>query len=100
MTETSVMMTYSNHRGALQRCIDEIIDLDRVPGAALKELREKLKSEVFPLLVVGQFKRGRTGLVKGGKHADNNVDIQEFMIAPVRTPGEVQSTSQDRGGTG
>ena len=70
MTDPSVMTKYSDHKGALQRCIDEIIALDRVPGVALKELRDKLKSEAFHLLVVGQFKRGKTSLVNALLGAD------------------------------
>lgn len=70
MTDRSVMMKYSDHKGALQRCIDETIALDRVSLVALNELREKLKSEAFHLLVVGQFKRGKTSLVNALLGAD------------------------------
>lgn len=70
MTDRSAMMKYSDHKGALQRCIDETIALDRVSLVALNELREKLKSEAFHLLVVGQFKRGKTSLVNALLGAD------------------------------
>jgi enolase len=84
-----------------QRLVDqELIDLDRTPdksrlganailGVSLAVARAAAESSGLPLF---RYLGGPNAhvlpvpmmnIVNGGAHADNNVDIQEFMIAPV-----------------
>ena len=44
-------------------CLDELIAIEEVDSAACHELKEKLASQTFNILVVGQFNRGKTTLI-------------------------------------
>ena len=87
-----------------QRLVDQaMIDLDRTPdksrlganailGVSLATAVAAAKSAGLPLF---RYIGGPNGhvlpvpmmnILNGGAHADNNVDIQEFMIAPVGAP--------------
>jgi enolase len=37
-------------------------------------------------------------IINGGAHADNSVDVQEFMIAPFGAPEVLRSAAHGRGG--
>jgi enolase len=39
----------------------------------------------------------QSNILNGGQHADNNVDIQEFMIMPVGAPNFKEGHSHERG---
>ena len=46
-----------------QACIESLLALDSVDRAAGLTLQEKLRSQRFNLVVVGEFKRGKTSLI-------------------------------------
>lgn len=48
---------------ALDRCIDHLSSIAGVARAPLQEWRAKLSAQIFNLLVVGQFKRGKTSVI-------------------------------------
>jgi ribosome biogenesis GTPase A len=47
----------------VQACIESLLALDSVDRAAGLTLQEKLRSQRFNLVVVGEFKRGKTSLI-------------------------------------
>jgi GTP-binding protein EngB required for normal cell division len=55
--------TYSHLRNELLSCIDEMLTIDAIRGCPCEELREKVQTNIFNLVVVGQFKRGKTSLI-------------------------------------
>lgn len=54
---------YERLKGALIQCIDEMRGIEAVRGCPCTELREKIETNTFNLVVVGQFKRGKTSLI-------------------------------------
>ena len=48
---------------AVAACLDRLAALGALPPETLQDLRHKIESERFDLVVVGQFKRGKTSLV-------------------------------------
>ncbi|MFP5212321.1 MAG: dynamin family protein [Acidobacteriota bacterium] len=54
------MQDYVRLKGRLMGCIDRMAAMERVSGYPCMELREKVEADVFNLVVVGQFKRGKT----------------------------------------
>jgi GTPase SAR1 family protein len=54
---------YQRLKGTLLQCIDEMLVIDAVRGCPCEELREKIETNTFNLVVVGQFKRGKTSLI-------------------------------------
>jgi GTP-binding protein EngB required for normal cell division len=54
---------YQRLKGALLQCIDELPGIEAVRGCPCEELREKIETNAFNLVVVGQFKRGKTSLI-------------------------------------
>lgn len=54
---------YAHLRNELLGHIDALLETDGVGECPCDELREKLASNTFNLLVVGQFKRGKTSLI-------------------------------------
>ena len=60
---SSAMSSYSQLRGELLRSIDEMLAEENLRGCPCKELREKVETNTFNLVVVGQFKRGKTSLI-------------------------------------
>ena len=92
------------HEADDQRLVDQaMIDLDRTPdksrlganaivGVSMAVARAAADSGGLPLF---RYLGGPNAhvlpvplmnILNGGAHADNNVDIQEFMIAPIGTP--------------
>jgi len=55
--------TYSRLRSELLNCIDEMLAIDAIRGCPCEELREKVQTNTFNLVVVGQFKRGKTSFI-------------------------------------
>jgi len=58
-----VLDKYSHLKEELVKCIDSILTIEGIPGSICKELREKIDNNVFNLVVLGQFKRGKTTLI-------------------------------------
>lgn len=54
---------YSRLKDELLNCIEEMLTIETIRGCPCEELREKIEKNTFNLLVVGQFKRGKTSLI-------------------------------------
>lgn len=54
---------YERLKAALLQCIDEMLGIEAVRGCPCDELKEKIETNAFNLVVVGQFKRGKTSLI-------------------------------------
>ena len=54
---------YSRVKEELLQCIDDMFAIENIPGCPCEELRDKVKNNVFNLVVLGQFKRGKTSLI-------------------------------------
>lgn len=57
------IQNYGRLSNRLLACMDRISGLQEAPDQLLEELREKIQSNSFNLVVVGQFKRGKTMLI-------------------------------------
>jgi len=80
MQETSsAMSSYSQLKGELLRCIDEMLTEESIRGCPCEELREKVETNTFNLVVVGQFKRGKTSLI----NALLGADILPVAVVPL-----------------
>jgi len=80
MTETSaVMSSYSQLKDKLLRSIDEMIAEESIRGCPCEELQEKIEANTFNLVVVGQFKRGKTSLI----NALLGADILPVAVVPL-----------------
>lgn len=80
MTETSsAMSSYSQLKGTLLRSIDEMLAEESIRGCSCEELREKMETNSFNLVVVGQFKRGKTSLI----NALLGADILPVAVVPL-----------------
>ena len=51
--EPSAMSTYSNLKRELLRCIDDMLAIESIRGCPCEELREKVETNEFNLVVVG-----------------------------------------------
>ncbi len=60
---TTTISQYARQKGELLACIDELLAIESVRGCPCEELREKIRADAFNLVVVGQFKRGKTSLI-------------------------------------
>ena len=58
-----VLDKYSQLKEKLLICIDSVSHLENIAGCTSQELKEKLLNNVFNLVVLGQFKRGKTTLI-------------------------------------
>ncbi|MEW6570746.1 MAG: dynamin family protein [Nitrospirota bacterium] len=58
-----VLDKYSHLKDELLRCIDSVATIEGIPDCPCEELREKIQDNVFNLVVLGQFKRGKTTLI-------------------------------------
>jgi len=54
---------YKKLRDELLSCIDDMLGIENIPGCPCEELREKVSNNVFNLVILGQFKRGKTTLI-------------------------------------
>jgi GTP-binding protein EngB required for normal cell division len=75
----SAMTAYPHLKGGLLRCIDEMLALECIRGCPCEELREKVETNTFNLVVVGQFKRGKTSLI----NALLGADILPVAVVPL-----------------
>ena len=58
-----VLDKYSHLKGELEKCIDSIMTIESITDGICDELKEKIANNVFNLVVLGQFKRGKTSLI-------------------------------------
>ncbi|MGQ9569569.1 MAG: dynamin family protein [Thermodesulfovibrionales bacterium] len=58
-----VLDKYSQMKEKLLTCIDVMSVMEYIRGCPCEELREKIQNNVFNLVVLGQFKRGKTTLI-------------------------------------
>ncbi len=58
-----VLDKYKYLKEELIQCINSSIKIEGVPTDVCKELNEKIEKNVFNLVVLGQFKRGKTTLI-------------------------------------
>lgn len=80
MPETySAISSYSHLKGELLRSIDEMLAVESVRGCPCEDLREKIETNTFNLVVVGQFKRGKTSLI----NALLGADILPVSVVPL-----------------
>lgn len=56
-------VTYSEIKDKLLQCLDEMHNIGNLRAFPYDELREKIINNAFNLVVVGQFKRGKTSLI-------------------------------------
>jgi GTPase SAR1 family protein len=68
--EAHTGLRYSRLRNDLVACMDELLGSGNVRDDAYRELREKIRANTFNLVVVGQFKRGKTSLINALLGAD------------------------------
>ncbi|GER94700.1 hypothetical protein A45J_2464 [hot springs metagenome] len=71
--------TYSHLKNELLSCIDEMLTIEAIRGCPCEELREKIEKNTFNLVVVGQFKRGKTSLI----NALLGADILPVAVVPL-----------------
>lgn len=77
--EPSVIRDYAQLRSRLSYCIDRLASVDQAPLQALGELKSKIEHNRFHLVVVGQFKRGKTCLI----NALIGADILPVAVVPL-----------------
>jgi GTP-binding protein EngB required for normal cell division len=61
---------YNRLKNDLFQCMDEMLRVENVRSCACEELQEKIRTNTFNLVVVGQFKRGKTSLINALLGAD------------------------------
>ena len=76
---SSAMSSYSHLKRELLRIIDEMLTEESIRGCPCEELREKIETNAFNLVVVGQFKRGKTSLI----NALLGADILPVAVVPL-----------------
>jgi GTP-binding protein EngB required for normal cell division len=79
LSESSAVSKYSHLKSELLRCIDEMLTIEAIRGCPCEELREKIEKNTFNLVVVGQFKRGKTSLI----NALLGADILPVAVVPL-----------------
>lgn len=70
---------YAYLRDELLGLVDALMQVEAVRGCPCEELREKLVSNSFNLVVLGQFKRGKTSLI----NALLGIDILPVAVVPL-----------------
>jgi GTP-binding protein EngB required for normal cell division len=78
-SESSAVSKYSHLKNELLRCINEMLTIEAIRGCPCEELREKIEKNTFNLVVVGQFKRGKTSLI----NALLGADILPVAVVPL-----------------
>ncbi len=58
-----VLDNYAHLKEELITCIDSMMTVESKPDGLCEELRDKIQDNVFNLVVLGQFKRGKTSLI-------------------------------------
>ncbi|NOZ69447.1 MAG: dynamin [Deferribacteres bacterium] len=82
---------YSHLKEQLLECIDDMLAIENIPGCPCEELREKVQNNVFNLVVLGQFKRGKTSLINAllGAEILPTAVVPLTSIATILKYGEV-----------
>ncbi len=85
-----VLDKYSNLKTELMECIDAAVSIDGIPRVICEELKEKVAQNVFNLVVLGQFKRGKTSLINAllGAEILPTAVVPLTSIATILTYGE------------
>jgi GTP-binding protein EngB required for normal cell division len=78
-SRSSAISGYSQLRNDLLQCIDDMLSLENIRGCPCEELQDKIQSNAFNLVVVGQFKRGKTSLI----NALLGADILPVAVVPL-----------------
>lgn len=78
-------------RSRLLECIAETLTLERSCREPCLELREKLETNTFNLVVVGQFKRGKTHLI----NALMGADLLPVSVVPLTSIVTILSFGED-----
>ncbi len=81
---------YSQLKNELLSCIDEMLGIESIRGCPCEELREKIGTDLFNLVVVGQFKRGKTSVINAllGAEILPVAVVPLTSIATIMTYGE------------
>ncbi len=58
-----VLDKYAQLKNELVTCINSLVTIESDTSGLYEELREKIQNNVFNLVVLGQFKRGKTSLI-------------------------------------
>ncbi|MDI6889518.1 MAG: dynamin family protein [Thermodesulfovibrionales bacterium] len=58
-----ILDKYSLLKEEILKSIDSMTAIESIPGCPCEELKDKLQNNVFNLVVLGQFKRGKTTLI-------------------------------------
>ena len=77
--DSQTTSVYSRSREELLKCIDELEAIENVGDGPCTELREKIETNAFNLVVIGQFKRGKTSLI----NALLGADILPVAVVPL-----------------
>ncbi|MBI5585463.1 MAG: hypothetical protein HY892_16770 [Deltaproteobacteria bacterium] len=59
----TALNNYAQLKEDLPRCIETMLSVPGFPGSLGYELRDKIEHNAFNLVVLGQFKRGKTSLI-------------------------------------
>ncbi len=81
---------YARLRERLLGCIGKTAAIQRDSGGVVAELREKVEANAFNLVVVGQFKRGKTHLI----NALMGADILPVSVIPLTSIVTVMSYAE------
>ncbi|MEW6001433.1 MAG: dynamin family protein [Nitrospirota bacterium] len=86
-----VLDKYSHLKNELLTCIDSVSAIEGIPGCPCEELREKVQNNVFNLVVLGQFKRGKTTLI----NALLGAEILPTAVVPLTSIATILKYSED-----
>lgn len=83
---------YSYLKEELLKCVDSMSAVENIPGCPCEELKEKIQNNVFNLVVLGQFKRGKTTLINAllGEEILPTAVVPLTSIATILKYGEIQ----------
>jgi GTPase SAR1 family protein len=82
---------YSHFKDSLVQCIERMAPLEHMGGYPLGELLEKIQSDTLNLVVVGQFKRGKTCLI----NALVGSDLLPTAIVPLTSIVTILTYAED-----
>jgi GTPase SAR1 family protein len=78
-SDISSASKYAQLKEDLFQCMDAMLRVENIRGCACEELQEKMRTNAFNLVVVGQFKRGKTSLI----NALLSADILPVAVVPL-----------------
>lgn len=90
VNQPDMITRYSMFRNELLQCIEDMLSVEAIRGCPCEELREKIRTNTFNLVVVGQFKRGKTSLINAllGKDILPVAVVPLTSIVTIMTYGE------------